>query len=346
MEGADEMRRQSFMLGAAIAVMATAAGAVSLAYRRDMRAIRDKVARGSRIARTSVGSIEYAEEGAGFPLLLIHGAGGGYDQGLMIGRDYGKGYRVVAPSRFGYLKTPLPEDASPAAQADAHAALLDWLNIDKALVVGISAGGPSAIELGLRHPARVQALLLIVPRAYDPSGSIGPDKSFESRLVFRAIEASADFLLWAMIKIARRSVVRFLGVLPEVEAAASAEDRARVTEVMESILPLSGRIQGIVAEGAVELSPWPLDRLTMPVLIISAEDDLFGTLPGARFTAAGIPGSELHVLESGGHLMVGQREHVNRWIADFLNRVGVGVGAPPRAVSEPAPIAQQEAAIA
>lgn len=88
MEGVDEMRRQSLMLGAGIAAMAMAAGALSLlAYRRDIRAIREKVASGGRIARTSVGPIEYAEEGDGPPLLLIHDAGGGYDQGLSNGAN-------------------------------------------------------------------------------------------------------------------------------------------------------------------------------------------------------------------------------------------------------------------
>jgi hypothetical protein len=77
---------------------------------------------------------------------------GGYDQGLANVADFvGDGFRVIAPSRFGYLGTPVPPDSSPAAQADAHAALLSELNISKPIVVGISAAR-SAIELAIRHP--------------------------------------------------------------------------------------------------------------------------------------------------------------------------------------------------
>ena len=69
----------------------------------------------------------------------------------------------VAPSRFGYLKAPVPNDYSPAAQADAHVVLLDFFDIKRAVVVGVSAGAPSAIEIALRHPERVTSLVSVVP---------------------------------------------------------------------------------------------------------------------------------------------------------------------------------------
>lgn len=306
------------------AILSAGAAGAGLAaytrYLREMRSIRSAIAAGGTIAQTSAGPIEYAEQGQGEPLLLIHGAGGGYDQGLLIGRDLGDGRRIIAPSRFGYLRTPVPEDSSPAAQADAHAALLDHLGIGKAIVAGVSAGGPSAIELALRHPDRISALILIVPRTYDPTQSIGVDESMQSQAVLRLIESSADFLYWVAVRVARGAVVRFLGVPPLVEARASEADRARVTEVMRSVLPLSSRVRGIAVDSSIELEPWPLERIALPTLIISAKDDLFGTLPGARFTAEHIPGAELKVLENGGHLMVGQSEQVENWVSDFLQR--------------------------
>jgi 2-hydroxy-6-oxonona-2,4-dienedioate hydrolase len=87
---------------------------------------------------------------------------------------------------------------------------------------------------------------------------------------------------------------------------------------MKSVLPLSARVRGIAVDSSSELSPWPLERIHVPTLIVSAEDDLFKTLPGARFTAKRIPGAELHVLKSGGHLMVGQGRQVRKWVQDFL----------------------------
>src|SRR3712207_2875230 len=87
--------------------------------------------------------------------------GGGYDQGLIVGQAFvGSGYRLIALSRFGYLHTPLPADSSPVTQADAHAALLDALKIQQVTIVGVSDGGPSALQFALRHPERVSALVL------------------------------------------------------------------------------------------------------------------------------------------------------------------------------------------
>lgn len=297
---------------------AAAAGAVAYGrYLRDIRAIRSEVERGGTLVETVAGPIEYAEAGSGEPLLMTHGAGGGYDQGLLVGRDLGD-FRVIAPSRFGYLGTQVPEDSSPAAQADAHAALLDRLGVGKCLVAGVSAGAPSAIEFALRYPERVAALILLVPRTYDPSQSIGVDEAFQSQIVLRLVETSADFLFWAAMELSRSSVVRFLGVPPELEAAAPKEDRARVSEIMRSILPLSKRVRGISVDSNTELESWPLERLSMPVLIVSARDDLYRTLPGARFTAERIKQAELKILDSGGHLMLGQGSQVRQWIAEFL----------------------------
>lgn len=305
-------------------VLAAAAFAAGLAaytrYRKEIRAIRHRVESAGTIAATAAGKIEYAETGEGEPMLSIHGAGGGYDQGLLIASNFGDGYRVVAPSRFGYLKASVPDDYSPAAQAAAHVALLDFLGIKRAIIVGTSAGAPSAIEIALRHPERVRSLILLVPRTYHPCQSIGADDSVPSQTVLRIIRSSADFLFWLTIWVSRASAVRFFGVPPEVEESASVEERARITEVMKSVLPLSSRVRGIELDGLTTMAPWPLERIAVPTLIVSAKDDLYRTLPGARFTASRIPGAELHVLASGGHLMVGQAQKVGKLVRDFLKR--------------------------
>ena len=132
------------ILGCIIAVILIV---IYLRYQRDIRASRERVMSESQFIETKCGTIEYATMGEGPPVLVVHGAGGGYDQGLWIARDsVGEGFRIIAPSRFGYLRTPLPQDASPAAQADAHACLLDAFNISKVAVVGVSAGAPSSMQ--------------------------------------------------------------------------------------------------------------------------------------------------------------------------------------------------------
>ncbi len=85
-------------------------------------AARAAVDGGARIADTTFGPIEYADRGDGLPLLSIHGAGGGWDQGLANVADLvGEGFRhrLVAFRLSGDIDS---SDVSPAAQADAHAA--------------------------------------------------------------------------------------------------------------------------------------------------------------------------------------------------------------------------------
>ena len=122
------------------------------------------------------------------------------------------------------------------------------------------------------------------------------------------------------MRVSRASLVRFFGVPPEVEENASTVEQARVTDVMNSVLPLSWRVHGLELDGLTRMEPRPLEKIAVPTMIISAEDDLYKTLPGARFTAEHIPGAELHVLPRGGHLMVGQTASVRKLVRDFLER--------------------------
>ena len=110
---------------------------------------------------TERGPIQVAREGSGPKVMAIHGSPGGFDQGLVWARHLRDGgCELIAPSRPGYLRTPLDSGRSPAQQADLYAAMLDALHINKVTVLGISSGGPSAVHFAARHPDRTDALLL------------------------------------------------------------------------------------------------------------------------------------------------------------------------------------------
>jgi 2-hydroxy-6-oxonona-2,4-dienedioate hydrolase len=96
-------------------------------FDQDIKAASARAAQGGKVIATRCGPIEYQEAGVGTPLLMVHGSGGGHDQGMAFaGALAQQGIRVIAMSRFGYLRTPMPTDASPAAQADAHACSTHW----------------------------------------------------------------------------------------------------------------------------------------------------------------------------------------------------------------------------
>ena len=84
-----------------------------LAFRADMRVSRARLLAGSRVVPTARGPIEVAEAGDGPLVLVVHGTGGGFDQGLNLARGLvGEGFRRIAVSRFSYLRTPMPLDCT------------------------------------------------------------------------------------------------------------------------------------------------------------------------------------------------------------------------------------------
>lgn len=291
----------------------------SLSYRRfhdDIDSARLRISTGSTLAKTASGPIEYSQIGQGRPLLVVHGAGGGYDQGLLFARPLAdRGFRVTAMSRFGYLRTPLPpQDASPRMQAEAHAALLDTLAIDSAIVVGASAGAPSALQFAIRYPQRCRALILLVPLVWKPEdvADSAPRPSRLAQIMLRSLVGS-DTVFWVMQHLARKALIeRVLGTPADLLAHATAAERARVDEVLESILPLSARACGLHNDGLIasSLTRYDLEAIRAPTLVVSVRDDLYGTYAGAQYTAHHIPGARFVGYEKGGHLWIGHHEQL------------------------------------
>jgi 2-hydroxy-6-oxonona-2,4-dienedioate hydrolase len=304
-------------------LVAGVCGIAYIGYQRDISQARERVSTGSQVAQTPCGPIEYAAIGAGKPVLVVHGAGGGYDQGL----DFGKplidgGFRVITMSRFGYLRTPLPTDASAAAQADAHACLLDALGIRRAAIIGASAGAPSSMQFALRHPDRCTALVLLVPAAYVSRPAGGPPMQTPAGTTFLFDTAlKSDFLFWAATKLARQTVIRaILATPPTVVEKASADEQARVAQMLDHILPVSPRRHGLVNDAAVvsSLPRYELERIDVPTLVMSTADDLFGTFDTARYTAEHIPRARFASYPSGGHLLVGHQKEIWSEIVAFF----------------------------
>jgi 2-hydroxy-6-oxonona-2,4-dienedioate hydrolase len=278
---------------------------------------------GGVVVETRCGRIEYEQAGQGVPLLMVHGSGGGHDQGMTFARPFTQqGMRVIAVSRFGYLGTPLPQDPSPQAQADAHACLLDALGVQRAAVIGASAGALSAMQMAIRHPDRVTALILVVPITYKPvtvADSASAPSPLAERLLLSLI--GSDFIYWSAIHLARDQVIlRVLATPPEVVAAASQAEQARVHAMLKDILPVSARADGLRNETKVasHLQPYDLEAIRAPTLLISARDDGYGTYANAEYTASRIANAKFIGYEQGGHLFVGHDDEVHRAVLDHV----------------------------
>jgi 2-hydroxy-6-oxonona-2,4-dienedioate hydrolase len=279
-----------------------------------------RVAGCSSIIATPFGKLEYAIDGSGPPLLMVHGTGGGFDQGLHFAAALQRlGHRIIAPSRFGYLRSDFPVDPSLANQADAFAALLDHLAIDRLAVIGGSAGALSATAFALQHPDRCSALVLLVPAA-NVDGSDPVEMSALQEVIVRTL-LNSDFVYWSALNTAPETLIgTLLATDPTLMSRVNQTERARAFAILSDIMPIGARAKGMLNDAKQAGHPAALDfaALSMPVLLISAEDDRFGTAATARKIAGVVSKAQLTILADGGHIWLGHNDEVAGLMHRFL----------------------------
>lgn len=257
------------------------------AYRATMAGAEAQISGCSDLVQSRAGALEYAVAGRGAPLLMIHGTGGGFDQGLLFANGLrGAGFQIVAPSRFGYLRSAFPDDASPAHQADVLVDLLDHLNINRIAVAGGSAGALTAAEFALRHPDRCTHLVLIVPAA-NLTGRDPVEFTTLQRLAVDRVLAS-DAWFWAFATLAPDTMLRtLLATDPALLVKVSREEQARAAKIRVGLMPISQKTRGLRNDGFWAGTPTStaFEHITVPTLIFSCADDLFGTADTARMLA-------------------------------------------------------------
>jgi len=289
---------------------ALAVSGVCLRYRRDLNAARARLAAVDRhVVSTRWGAVEYAERGSGNPVLVVHGIFHNCVGGLLSVREFSD-RRFIAASRFGYLGSGIPRAATPAHQADALAALLDALDIDRIDVIGESAGATSALQLALRHPERVKHLAVLVGNLPgSPTAVVQPSlaKLFNRQLP-----------LWVLWTFAPAMMIRLVAGLPK-GFAMSREDMRFVTEFIDSLFPVSPA--GVDFDAFVsnaDVNDYNLEAITVPTLIVHTKDDQIASHEASKRAAERIPGARFVSLESGGHLMLGQMKIVRDELAGFF----------------------------
>jgi pimeloyl-ACP methyl ester carboxylesterase len=290
-----------------------------LRYRSDLRTARERLAAlPSRTVQLPSGPVEYLDQGHGPAILLVHGIFGGHDAALrLVDPGVLDCYRRVAPSRFGYLGTAMPEQASVLLQADTHAALLDALGVEWVVALAGSAGTTSALQLALRHPERVLALVL------ESSNAPGPQHDTDGmpRWVARRLWAS-DPLMWAARTYGERLITSLMGVPADLPL--SRADRVRLDEELDALFPVSRRVQGALFDaftGNKAINAVPLEQVRVPTLVIHFRDDSGAPFSAAETLARRIPGAQSLFLDHGGHLGLGEHPEVESTLRNFIGRV-------------------------
>ena len=256
-------------------------------------------------AQTSHGVIEYALHGAEHEaaVILCHGTGGGCDQGLVLAKLI-NGFQGIAVSRAGYLRTPVETGRSPAELADAYVALLDSLNIEKAAILGLSAGGMSAAYFALRHSSRCWGLVLADAITKTPPAS-------SAKIVERA-NSLPDGLAWLLTRLAVHVALPL--------TVRDAETRSMMRVFFENN-PISERRLGVQNDltNGNAMTKFKWEEIRVPTLLIHGEKDTLIPVEYSQEVARRIPNAELVIIHGGGHeCLVSHHREISPKLNSFL----------------------------
>jgi pimeloyl-ACP methyl ester carboxylesterase len=291
-------------------------------YKEEKQFARNRLQTVSQLFKTSTGVVEAALIGHGSTVLISHGSGGGYDMGLWLAHLIGGQFQYIAPSRFGYLRSPLPSKPTPETQADTYAALLDTLNVNSVIIIGLSAGGASALQFALRHSGRCHGLVML-SAASRPVPPLSP--------ILRAIYPfmlKSDFIPWLLYTTAPQVVFQANGVSRALLAQIKLErEKIRLLDALyQTTFPSTLRREGMIndMQQLTILPSYPIEHITVPTLVVHAVNDPVIPFESGEFSAHTIPNAQFLRLEDGGHFTcVTHREETMPIVQEFLNRYGV-----------------------
>ncbi len=242
----------------------------------------------SSVVETRLGVVEYVDEGEGPPVLILHGAPGGYDQAVLFGRGLIRdGFRVIAPSRPGYLRTPLAAGLLLSDQASLVNALLEKLEIERIGVLGVSVGGNVALEFASAYPAKVAGIVLLSPitdRHFDQYNLPATSELLEEKIL---METTGDMGTWYAAEMAERAPKNLLTAVVDRDTDLDGgkkkklvqsviEDEARLDffqDLVLTVAPLEGRESGTRNDLLMmkALRNVDLNSVKVPILVVNGE---------------------------------------------------------------------------
>ena len=271
----------------------------------------------SQILETRLGQIEFSDSlGEGLVILHIHGSPGGYDQ--VFGID--KKYRVISPSRPGYLRTPITSGKTPTEQAELYKALLEELDIDSVIVWGTSGGGPSAIEFAIKYPESTRGLI---------SFEALTGSWLEAKEIDEYFLSASDFSLWFFLKLSevfgKRNLVSFV-VPDDVNQNLILSDEVSFKELKKliwTIWPISMRQAGFSndAEMFFDLN-LDLQKISSPTIAIHGTKDTNVDISHSIKLTEVVKNSKLHRIIGADHYMsFSHRNEINEVVEEFIDNL-------------------------
>ncbi|MEP7135183.1 MAG: alpha/beta hydrolase [Chloroflexota bacterium] len=249
-------------------------------------------------------NVHYKEVGQGdTTFILLHGFGASVFSWHEVLQPFSQYGRVIAYDRpaFGLTDRPMPGEwtgespYSSAANVEMLAGLMDALNVEKAVLIGNSAGGSVSVAFALKYPERVQALILVDPALGDEGGR---------------------FPSW-LLSLMATPQMRHVGPLLVRNIAQTGNDTIRQAWHDPSLVTdeiIAGYRKPLKAnnwdralyEFTIASRPLGLKgrfvELKMPVIVVAGDDDRIIPTAYSIQAAQDIPGAQLAILPGCGHV--------------------------------------------
>lgn len=235
-------------------------------------------------------TLSVREEGAGTPLLLLHGM---WCRGTMFDAllPWLDGYRLVIPDLRAHGDSEVP----PSGWALRDLArdcriILQNLDTGPALVAGFSMGGMAALHFALKDPGLVRGLVLLGTSA----DAEGPVRQAQIRAVLGIIR-----LGWPTGRVAAESArMMFSRGFRRTHRAVVQDWKAGVRA-----MPRRALLQALAAVGSRPGLGARLSRLTLPVVIGAGQDDAVLAPRNSERLAGRLAGATLRMLPGVGHAL-------------------------------------------
>jgi pimeloyl-ACP methyl ester carboxylesterase len=247
-----------------------------------------------------------------------------------------RGLRMIGIDRPGYGNAPAEPNRSLRSVAEATAAVMNDLGVDRFAVIGVSGGGPYALACGAFLPDRVAAVISAAGSSgFDPlldSAQFTPEeleltRAQALRPTLEGRQTLARFNNPEVENLRSADVDGFMSAVGEDPAAATPEQRATAAYVLEAIQEaIRPGCDGWLDDGLAMLRPWgfePAD-IRQPVAVWHSEDDPMVAIEHGRRLVAAIPNAEPFLVDGLGHGGVCCRQEVPMfdWIVSKLPTAG------------------------
>jgi 3-oxoadipate enol-lactonase len=263
--------------------------------------------------RTRIDDIEmyYEVHGSGEPIVLIHGLGMDSSTWFNQVPVLSQQYQVIVFDNRGVGQTDAPSEAySTEMMADDAAALLKFLNVDNAHILGCSMGGMIAQSLALKYPELVKSLLLTATAAKLPARAkhlvqiwlrmFNENVSLETRV--------REGFLWVYTN----------EFFEHDETVTTLVNLALANPHPQPIHGFAGQVAALMQHDMRS----QINQISAPTLVLTGRDEILIPIEFSEELAAKILNAELVILERGGHNFCMEfSEPCNQAVMHFLEGV-------------------------